>query len=176
MTFLICCILKRLGLCVWLIQHHLFCYLVIHTHPGPGKHLPPVCAHFACFGPQDVTLTLGNCVLPSVSEISCNHPFLTFSTLIWFSLWQPINILVWDYRCSFFKDEVFISMSYFPARLKILSEKRMWQRLPFCPLKSKRINIICKELFLILFKNIFIVPPKILGNNCKIPSCLLHFP
>lgn len=133
-TLPMCCILKRLWLCVY--SFSTTSPILSGTQQGPGKCSPPARAHYACLGPQDIPLwgiAFYHLYLQSAAIIlswhfPCSFDFSCF--------WQPTNILVWDYQCSSFKEKVFISVSGFAVYLKIIS-KRTWRRL-ILPLKKKK--------------------------------------
>lgn len=86
-TFLMCCILKRLWLCVYSEPPLL---LLSDTYPTGSREACTTSLCTLClFRPSGCT-TVGNCVLSSVSEINYNYPFLIFSTLFWFSLYLAV--------------------------------------------------------------------------------------
>lgn len=164
---------KDCDLC-WLIQRHLSYYSVIPSRVQGSVQYQPV----------HTMLILALRVYRLLCGIVLCHLYMKSAAIIlsWhfphsldFSLYlAAYNILVWDYRYSFFKEEVFISVSCFLACLKIVSEKRMWQRWLILPLLKKGSPFFVNSYFSILFSNTFIAPPKSLENNCKIPN-YVHF-
>lgn len=76
------------------------------TLQSPGKSPLQACAYCACTDSQDIPFTwkITPCHL-WLKSAAITLAWL-FPTFVWFPLFlAAINILVWEYRCNFFKDE-----------------------------------------------------------------------